>query len=123
MAFRKLAPLRDAYFQNHPLPWARVHSLPDFVYFSHEAHVNRGVGCVTCHGRVDQMANVHQVESLQMGWCLDCHRNPDPNLRPQDRITDMDWKPPGDPAQAGRRFESARHCAADQLHRLPPLRG
>jgi hypothetical protein len=92
-----LEPVRRSYFSGQPLPWNRVHKLPDFVYFNHAIHVNKGVGCVTCHGRVDQMPLDYQVAPLTMGWCLDCHRNPAPNLRPLDQITNMAWEPPSDP--------------------------
>ena len=89
--------VRKAYFADQPIPWVRVHNLPDFVYFNHAIHVNKGVGCVTCHGRVDQMAAVEQEAPLTMGWCLDCHRNPEPNLRPLEFITSMTWAPPPRP--------------------------
>jgi hypothetical protein len=94
--------VRSSYFTKKPIPWVRVHKLPDFVYFNHAAHVNKGVGCVECHGRVDEMAAVEQAQPLTMGWCLDCHRNPDARLRPLDQVTSMTWKPDGDPAEVGR---------------------
>jgi hypothetical protein len=86
--------VRDAYFQDRPIPWKRVHNLPDFSYFDHSIHVNKGVGCYSCHGRVDLMAAVEQVEPLTMAWCLDCHRNPGPHLRPKEQITNLAWSPP-----------------------------
>lgn len=86
--------VRQSFFQGTPLAWRRVHRLPDFVFFNHAAHVNKGVGCVTCHGRLDQMAAVEQVQPLNMGWCLECHRAPEKNLRPPDQITSMRWQPP-----------------------------
>ena len=89
----KLAPVRRAFFEGTPIRWNRVHRVPDFVYFDHSIHVAKGVGCVTCHGRVDQMAYVEQAEPLTMAWCLDCHRDPDPHLRPLDRITSMEPYP------------------------------
>jgi hypothetical protein len=88
-----IAPLRDSVATGQAIRWQRVHSLPDFVYFDHSIHVNRGIGCVTCHGRVDGMAAIYQVGRLSMSWCLDCHRDPVPNLRPRDRITSMTWVP------------------------------
>jgi hypothetical protein len=97
-----LEPVRRSYFSGRPIPWNRVHRLPDYVYFNHAIHVKEGIGCVTCHGRVDRMALVEQVSTLQMGWCLDCHRDPTPNLRPRDRITAMDWTPTGDRRALGR---------------------
>jgi hypothetical protein len=76
-----LETVRRSYFSGRAIPWNRVHDLPDFVYFNHAVHVQRGVGCVNCHGRVDQMARVYKVESLNMGWCLDCHSKADAFLR------------------------------------------
>lgn len=102
----KLVRLRDSYTNGYPVEWVRVHDLPDYAYFNHSAHVTRGVGCVSCHGRVDKMGEegVWQVERLSMSWCLECHRNPEPNLRPLDRITDMDWQPMEDPVALGKRL-------------------
>ena len=96
----KLEPVRRSYFTGRPIEWNRVHQLPDYAYFNHSIHVNKGIGCATCHGRIDQMAAVTKVNSLQMSWCLECHRNPAPNLRPRDQITSMTWQPPSDPAAA-----------------------
>jgi cytochrome c7-like protein len=97
-----LEPVRQSFFENKPLTWRRVYRVPDFVYFNHSIHVNKGVGCVSCHGRVDQMAAVEKATTLAMGWCLDCHRNPEKNLRPLEEITNMTWQPEGDPEVAGR---------------------
>jgi hypothetical protein len=93
----RLEPVRQAYFTAMPIPWKRVHALPDFVYFDHSIHVNKGVGCVSCHGRVDKMPSVYQRAPLTMSWCLDCHRNPGPNLRPKTEITNMLWQPRSPP--------------------------
>lgn len=90
----KLAALRKSWETGKPIRWERVHDLPDYAYFNHAAHVNRGVSCVSCHGRIDQMEVVEQVEPLSMGWCLECHRNPNPHLRPLDQITNLGWTPP-----------------------------
>ena len=98
----KLLPVRESQATGNPIDWVRVHDLPDFVYFDHSAHVNRGVSCVSCHGRVDRMEQVQQAEPLTMTWCLDCHRNPDPHLRPLEYITQLDWVPEADPAELGR---------------------
>ena len=87
----KLKPVRDSFSTGMPVPWIKVHDLPDFVYFNHSAHVTRGVSCVECHGRIDQMEEVQQVAALSMGWCLECHRNPESRLRPVDKVTDLDW--------------------------------
>jgi hypothetical protein len=93
--------VREAYFTDRPIQWRRVHNLPDYVYFNHSIHVNKGVGCVTCHGRVDEMPALNQVAPLTMGWCVECHRHPEPNLRPLEEITSMTWKPNGDPEKVG----------------------
>jgi hypothetical protein len=100
----KLLPVRESYATGQPVPWVRVHDLPDYVYFDHSAHVARGVSCVSCHGRIDKMEKVSQVETLSMGWCLECHRNPEPHLRPVDRVTDLDWMPGEDPEIVGKRL-------------------
>ena len=92
----KLEPVRASYFSGQPISWVRVHRVPDFVYFNHSIHVAKGVGCETCHGRVDQMPLIDQAAPLTMSWCLDCHRDPGPNLRPADQITTMGWVPQGD---------------------------
>ena len=89
----QLEPVRRSYLENRPIPWQRVNRVPDFVYFDHSIHVNKGVGCETCHGRVDQMARVYQAEPLTMGWCLNCHRHPEAYLRPVDEVTTMGWRP------------------------------
>lgn len=89
-----LDPVRAAYFENRAIPWRRVYQLPDFVFFDHSIHVNKGVGCIECHGRVDLMAAVWQVGPLTMSWCLDCHRDPGPHLRPVSEITSMEWRRP-----------------------------
>lgn len=84
-----LQPLRDSWDKNEPVTWTAVHNLPDFVYFDHSAHLNAGVGCESCHGRVDQMQTVTQREPLSMGWCLECHRNPNEHLRDPKDVTKM----------------------------------
>lgn len=105
----KLEAVRASYASGMPIPWVRVHDLPDYVYFDHSAHVRRGVGCVSCHGRVDRMEVVTQVEPLSMGWCLDCHRHPEPALRPPELATTMDWQAEGDPAALGRQLRQQRN--------------
>ena len=85
-----LQPIRDAYASNDkPVEWTQVHHLPNFVYFDHSAHLNAGVGCESCHGRIDQMVTVSQQKPLTMGWCLECHRDPGPNLRDPKDVTKM----------------------------------
>ncbi len=93
-----LQPIRDSAASGFPIRWVRVHELPDYAYFDHSVHVHAGVGCVSCHGRVDQMEVVRLEAPLSMGWCLDCHRNPGPHLRPVDEVTNMRWIPPPDHA-------------------------
>ncbi|WEX10561.1 cytochrome c3 family protein [Chelativorans sp. AA-79] len=86
-----LAPIRRSLATGEPIRWQRVARLPDYVYFDHSIHIARGVPCVECHGRVDQMPLMKRAEPFQMGWCLDCHRNPAPHLKPPEQITRMDW--------------------------------
>ncbi|MCA9751530.1 MAG: cytochrome C [Gemmatimonadetes bacterium] len=103
----KLLPVRESYSTGMPVEWVRVHDLPDFVYFNHSAHVTRGIGCVTCHGRVDQMETVYQNAPLSMAWCLDCHRAPEKNLRPVSEVTNMTWVAPKDPKAYGAELAAA----------------
>ena len=91
---KALTPLRDAEQTGRPLAWARVHKLPDFAFFNHAVHVRRGVSCVSCHGRIDEMDVVRHVEPLSMSWCLECHRDPAPRLRPADKVFDLGWSAP-----------------------------
>lgn len=98
----KLLPVREAYATSAPLEWIKVHDLPDYVFFNHSAHVNRGVGCESCHGRIDQMEVVWQDKALTMSWCIGCHREPLENLRPLDEITTMGYAPEGDRTEIGR---------------------
>jgi hypothetical protein len=107
----KLQPIRDSYATGMPVPWVKVHDLPDYVYFDHSAHVRRGIGCVSCHGRVDEMEVVYQAEPLTMGWCLDCHRHPERALRPVDAVTRMDWVAPQGQAATGREIRKERGIA------------
>ncbi|PYU36469.1 MAG: cytochrome C [Acidobacteria bacterium] len=99
-----LEPVRESFRTGKPVEWTRVHQLADFVYFDHSIHVNKGVGCATCHGRVDEMPLIRQVASLQMEWCLDCHREPELYLRPHDQVFDMAWQPPSDQLEQGSRL-------------------
>ena len=89
-----LEPVRQSWATGQSIPWIKVHDLPDFVYFNHSIHVNKGIGCETCHGRVDEMPLMYAQNTLQMEWCLDCHRNPAKNLRPTSQIYNMAWKSP-----------------------------
>ena len=89
-----LEPVRASWATGESIQWIRVHDLPDYVYFNHEIHVNKGIGCASCHGRVDEMPLMYQQNTLQMEWCLNCHRNPGVNLRPTSEIYNMAWAGP-----------------------------
>jgi hypothetical protein len=105
-----LKPVRDSLADDTPIQWNRVYSLPDFVYFNHSIHVDKGVGCVTCHGRVDQMPLMAKAQTLHMEWCLGCHRAPEQYIRPREEVFNMDWQPPnGDQLTLGRRLVEEYH--------------
>ena len=89
-----LEPVRQSWATGKSLEWTRVHDLPGFVYFNHSIHVNKGIGCSECHGRVDQMPLMYQENTLYMEWCLDCHRNPEMRVRPKDKVFDMAYTAP-----------------------------
>ncbi|HCK11119.1 MAG: cytochrome C [Gemmatimonadetes bacterium] len=89
-----LAPARVSFQENMPIEWNRVHDLPDFTYFNHSIHLHKGIGCQTCHGEVDQMPLVWKENTLNMEWCLDCHRAPEAHLRPREEVFNLDYKPP-----------------------------
>jgi hypothetical protein len=99
-----LAPVRDSYRTGNSLRWQRVYNLPGFVYFDHSIHVQKGIGCSSCHGRIDQMPFTYQVPSLLMEWCLDCHRNPEKNIRPRADVFDMQYEPPDDQVALGQKL-------------------
>jgi hypothetical protein len=99
-----LEPVRASYRTDESIPWVKVHDLPDFVYFNHSIHVKKGVGCTTCHGDVDKMPLMRTVHSLQMEWCLDCHRNPEKYVRPRDAVFQVNYQPPADQVALGRRL-------------------
>jgi hypothetical protein len=101
-----LEPVRASFRNNTSIEWTRVHDLPDFVYFNHSIHVNKGVGCETCHGRVDRMGLTWQENTLQMSWCLDCHRAPENYLRPRSEIFTMGYKPAGSQEEIGRKLKA-----------------
>lgn len=104
-----LAPVRESLATDTALRWQRVARVPDFVYFDHHVHVAKGVGCVTCHGRVDKMPLMARAEPFQMTWCLDCHRDPAPNLRPREHVFDMAWTPQGDQGALAERLMAENH--------------
>ena len=110
----RLQPVRDSKTSDAAVPWVKVHDLPDYVYFNHSAHVSRGVGCEECHDRIDRMEVVRQVAPLSMGWCLDCHRDPDPRLRPVEAVTAMGWAPAGDRRVLGQGLREARGIKGSQ---------
>ena len=110
-----LEPVRESYRTGVPIPWRRVHNLPDFAYFNHGIHVQKGVGCVTCHGRVDRMPLVWKAQSLQMEWCLGCHRNPAPFLRPNEFVFSMEWQPPPGDIGFGERLIKDYNIRGDYL--------
>ena len=115
----KLALVRESAQSGKPIPWVQIHKTPDYVYFNHSVHVNRGVSCVHCHGPVNKMDEVRHAKSLSMTFCLDCHRNPGPNLRPPDQVYNLDWVPPQDFAKnQGAKFvhdwkvNASQNCSA-----------
>jgi hypothetical protein len=101
-----LEPVRASFRNNTSISWTRVYDLPDFVYFNHSIHISKGVGCESCHGRVDRMPLTRQATSLQMEWCLDCHRAPEKHLRPREFITTMGYQPDGDQEEIGRKLKA-----------------
>ncbi len=111
-----LEPVRASMADGKPLNWVRVNDLPDFVYFNHSIHVRKGVGCATCHGRVDRMPLMYQEATLMMSWCLDCHRNPAKYVRPREEVFNMAWeRPAGDPGLGERLVKEYRIASVDQL--------
>jgi hypothetical protein len=104
-----LEPVRMSFANNTPIRWTRVHDLPDFAYFDHSIHVSKGVGCTTCHGQVDRMPLMLQEHSLQMEWCLDCHRNPERYVRPRDAVFSVAYRPPSNQREIGKRLVAEYH--------------
>jgi hypothetical protein len=99
-----LEPVRASWRTGQSLEWNKVHKLADFAYFNHSIHINKGIGCASCHGRVDQMPLIWKVNTLQMEWCLDCHRQPERYVRPREHVFDMAWKPEEDQMVMGERL-------------------
>lgn len=110
-----LAPVRQSLAQGEPLRWNRVNELPDYVFFHHGVHVNAGVGCIECHGQVDTMPLMRKAEPMTMSWCLDCHQDPAPHLRPRDKVTDMNWHYKGDRRKLGEALMRQNHIGEGDL--------
>lgn len=106
-----LAPIRASFQSGTPMRWVRIHKIPEYAYFDHSVHIGAGVGCSSCHGDIAQMEEVQQAKPLSMGWCLDCHRNPDPYLRPPDQIFVTDWQPPEDQLAFAEQVRQTRKIA------------
>jgi hypothetical protein len=104
-----LEPVRESYRTGRSIEWTRVNDLPDFVYFNHSIHIHKGIGCTTCHGRVDKMPLTWQAQPLTMEWCLDCHRHPGRYVRPRDQVFSMDYAPPRDQIALGARLIREYH--------------
>ncbi len=104
----KLLAVRESWATGKPVEWVNVHLLPQYAYFNHSLHLNAGIGCISCHGNIAEMEKVQQVQPLSMSWCLDCHRNPDPHLRPVDQITNMNYAPPADQAAFAERAKEEK---------------
>jgi hypothetical protein len=110
-----LAPVRDSYKTGQSIAWKTVYQLPDYVYFSHDIHVNKGVACETCHGRIDEMTQTTRVTPLTMEWCLSCHTNPAQYLRPQANVFDMGYQPQGDQLTIGAQLMQQNHIPSKEL--------
>ena len=110
-----LAPVRESLARQQPLRWQRVNDLPGYVYFDHSIHLAKGVGCTTCHGPVAAMPLMRQAAPLTMGWCLACHRDPAPNLRPKEAIYDPSWSPPADQRERGEHLLDAYRIRTEHL--------
>ena len=104
LASPTLEPVRASFRTGNSIRWTRVHDLPDFVYFNHSIHIDKGIGCESCHGRIDLMPLTAQEHTLQMSWCLDCHRQPEKYVRPREFVTAMGYHPAGDQEEIGRRL-------------------
>ena len=109
-----LEPVRASLRDDEPLEWTRVHDLPDFVYFRHDIHINKGIGCQSCHGQVDQMPLMWKEHTLNMEWCLECHRAPENHIRPREEVFNMSWSPT-DQDELGRRLVEQYDVQTGQL--------
>jgi len=113
-----LAPVHESFATQQPLHWTRVNQVPDFVFFNHSIHVQKGIGCSTCHGRVDQMPLTWKEHSLYMRWCLDCHEAPERQLRPKEEIFNMKWEPPKDQLERGHKLMRDYNIRQERLEEL-----
>jgi hypothetical protein len=111
-----LEPVRASFRTGESIRWRRVHNLPDFVYFNHSIHVTKGIGCETCHGRVDRMPGIYQARSLQMEWCIGCHRAPEQYIRPKEAVFTMGYEPPVSQSEIGPRL--VREYQIENVRRL-----
>ena len=109
-----LKPVRDSYASGEPLQWRRLNRLPDYVYYNHSVHVTKGIGCSTCHGEVTAMQMTYRANAFEMGFCLDCHRNPEKYVRTPDQVWNMTWSPPADQATLGPRLVATNHIRGGQ---------
>ena len=110
-----LEPVRASFRDNKPIEWNRVHDLPDFVYFNHSIHVSQGIGCQSCHGQVDQMPLVEKAHTLNMEWCLDCHRDPAQFIRPRDQVFNMKYEYPANQESLGKSLVADYDVQTSQL--------
>jgi hypothetical protein len=110
-----LAVVAESWTLDVPIQWNRVHDMPEFVYFNHSAHVNNGVGCSTCHGRIDQMTDIWKAEPMTMGWCLECHRAPERFVRPRSEVFNMAYERPSDQLVLGTELVAAYHIDTEKL--------
>jgi hypothetical protein len=107
-----LGPVRQSLAESRPIDWHRVARVPDYVYFRHDIHIAKGIACVECHGRIDRMPLTYRAKAFEMKFCLDCHRDPAPHLRPRDQIYNFEWTPPADHAALGRKLMALYHIKA-----------
>jgi hypothetical protein len=110
-----LEPVRESFRTGEPIAWNRVYDLPDFVYFNHSIHVNKGIGCTSCHGQVDRMQLMSKAQPLTMQWCLDCHRAPEKAIRPKEEVFNMEWTPPANQEEIGRTLLQEYHVDTSKL--------
>ena len=110
-----LAPVRDSLANDTPLHWTRVNRLPDYVYYNHSIHITKGIGCSTCHGAVDQMQLTYRANAFKMEFCINCHRNPQANVRPKSEIWNMEWSPPVNQATLGPQLVAAYQIKGAQV--------